>query len=339
MNKLTKVGLSALCGSLASMSSANAGELNVTGTAQATYTSIGHSVTGNPIGMTSAVSFIGEGELDNGWNVKMTIGGNDAGAYSATYIIITLPGMGDVRIDQGASGTGIARYDDNTPSVYEEADGAGISAGIDKVLGVNTGTTIEVTPTDAMPAGLTAHFAYSKDADGGNVSDKTAGGVTGALGSGWDITLEATSDVTGIDGLTIWGGISEVSQRTDQSCISGDAEEMTVGIKYATGGFTLGYQISEEDTGRTGSGAVTKYDNDAYGITFAVNDDLSIGYNHYESDGAGNAADMEASSLQLSYSMGGATINIAEASMDNAKYQTAAANDRDATTIAVSLAF
>ena len=37
--------------------------------------------------------------------------------------------------------------------------------------------------------------------------------------------------------------------------------------------------------------------------------------------------------------MGGATINIAEASMDNAKYQTAAANDRDATTIAVSLAF
>jgi len=154
--------------------------------------------------------------------------------------------------------------------------------------------------------------------------------------SGWDITLEATSDITGIDGLTIWGGISEVDQRTDQSCISGDAEEMTVGIKYATGGFTFGYQISEEDTGRTG---VTQYDNTAYGITFAVNDDLSIGYNHYESDGSGNAADVEATAVQLSYSMGGATINIAEASMDNAKYQTAAANDRDATTIAVSLAF
>ena len=56
-------------------------------------------------------------------------------------------------------------------------------------------------------------------------------------------------------------------------------------------GSHLGYQVSEEETGRTG---VTKYDNTAYGITFAVNDDLSIGYNHYESDGTGNAADVEA---------------------------------------------
>ena len=118
--------------------------------------------------------------------------------------------------------------------------------------------------------------------------------ITSHRDSGWDITLEATSDVTGIDGLTIWGGISEVSQRVDQTCISGDAKKKTtVGIKYATGGFTLGYQWSEEDTGR--ATGVTKYDNNAYGITFAVNDDLSIGYNHYESDGAGNAADVEAS--------------------------------------------
>ena len=172
MNKLSKLGVSALCGSLAAISAANAGDLTATGGATVTYLSEEGAVTGNPIGMTSAVSFIGEGELDNGWNVKLTIGGNDAGAYSASNVVITLPGMGDVRIDQGASGTGIARMDDMTPSVYEEADGAGISAGIDKTLGVNSGTTIEVTPSEAMPDGLTARFAYSKDADGGNVNDK-----------------------------------------------------------------------------------------------------------------------------------------------------------------------
>ena len=31
------------------------------------------TVTGNPIGMASAVSFAGSGELDNGWNVAISI--------------------------------------------------------------------------------------------------------------------------------------------------------------------------------------------------------------------------------------------------------------------------
>ena len=66
-------------------------------------------------------------------------------------------------------------------------------AGIDKTLGVNSGTTIEVTPSEMMPDGLTA-FAYSKDADGGNVNDKSAGGVTGALRKRMGFTLEAGSD-------------------------------------------------------------------------------------------------------------------------------------------------
>jgi outer membrane protein OmpU len=184
---------------------------------------------------------------------------------------------------------------------------------------------------------LTARILWSPNTAGSGSNDKGYSGDDAShRGAGWDLTLTATSDMTGIDGLTVWGGISEVDQRVDQTCISGDAEEMTVGIKYATGGFTFGYQVSEEDTGRTG---VTQYDNDAYGITFAINDDLSIGYNHYESDGSGNDADLEADAIQISYTMGGATINIAEASADNMKYQTGAAHDRNATTVAVSLAF
>ena len=38
MNKLTKVGVSALCGSLAAVASANAGTMSVSGTADATWT-------------------------------------------------------------------------------------------------------------------------------------------------------------------------------------------------------------------------------------------------------------------------------------------------------------
>ena len=66
MNKLTKVGLSALCGSLATVASAQAGSLGVKGGATATWSSNQGDTTGNPIGMNSAVTFTGSGELDNG---------------------------------------------------------------------------------------------------------------------------------------------------------------------------------------------------------------------------------------------------------------------------------
>jgi hypothetical protein len=287
--------------------------------------------------MASAVSFKGSGELDNGWGVALTIAGNDAGAYSASNIKITLPGMGDVIINQGDSGTGIARMDDMTPSVWEEADGAGISAGIDKTLGVNSGTTIEVTPTEVLPAGLTARFAYSKDADGGNVNDKSAGGQSGAIGSGWDVTVELGSDLTGVDGLTLYGGISEYEQFQNAASITGDGSERTMGIKYAMGSFTAGYQISDEETGE---GNTTDYENTMYSVTFNVNDDLSIGYNHVESDEKGQGKDSaEAESFQAAYTMGGATFRIAEVDIDNRNYGSSAAADVSGHVLSLGLSF
>ena len=336
MNKLSKLGVSALCGSLAAVSAANAGDLTATGGAHLTYLSQEAATTGNPIGMASAVSFIGEGELDNGWNVKLTIVGNDAGAYSASNINITLPGMGSVVINQGNSGTGIARMDDMTPSVWEEADGAGISGGIDKVLGVNSGTTIEVTPSEVMPAGLTARFAYSKDADGGNVNDKAAGGASGALASGWDATVVASSDLTGVDGLTLYAGMSEIEQFQNGSAINGDKSELTYGFKYAAGGFTFGAQMSDEETGQT---SVTDYENTMYSVTFNVNDNLSIGYNHVESDQVdGSTVTTEADSIQAAYTMGGATLRIAEVNIENPLYDGTAA-DKDGHVLSLGLAF
>jgi len=80
MNKLTKVGCSALCGSLAAISAANAGDLTVTGAAHLTWTSIENDTTGNPIGMQSNLTFKGSGELDNGWTWGLTIAGADGGA-------------------------------------------------------------------------------------------------------------------------------------------------------------------------------------------------------------------------------------------------------------------
>jgi len=337
MNKLTKVGVSALCGSLAAISTAHTGDLSATGGATVTYMSSHDAVTGNPIGMTSAVTFTGTGELDNGWGVTIAIADGDGGAYSNTYITITLPGMGDVRVDQGVSGTGIQRLDDITPTVWEEADGAGLSATINKISGVSAGGNIEITPTEMMPAGLTARVAISQDSDSGQVNDKTVGGTSGPLGAGWDLTLEATEDLHGVAGLTVYGGMSEVDQATTAGTENGDKEETVFGIKYAAGSFSVGYQITDEDTGKTNT---TGYENTSYGITFNVNDDLSIGYNHTESDESGQGKETaEADSIQASYTMGGATISIAEVDVENQAYSSAATADVGATVIALSLAF
>ena len=49
--------------------------------------------------------------------------------------------------------------------------------------------------------------------------------------------------------------------------------------------------------------------------------------------------ELEASSVQIAYSMGGVSIRLADASIDNQNYTTGAANQRDATTLSVALAF
>ena len=98
---------------------------------------------------------------------------------------------------------------------------------------------------------------------------------------GYDVTIEASGDATP-EGLTLYGGFSKVDQHQNSTAISDDISEWTAGVKYAVGSFTLGYQYSEEDNGRAST--TTGYDNTGYGIVFAINDDLSISYNNYESD-------------------------------------------------------
>jgi len=336
MNKLNKIGISALCGSLAAFSAAQAGDLTVSGGADLTWMTKDDRVTGNPLGIGSNFSFAGAGELDNGWTVDLSIAHTNVGGYSNASVTIGVPGIGDIKFNQGGSGTGIDRYDDNTPTVWEEADGAGQSAGINSVAGGSAGASIEVTPS-VMPDGLAVNLAYTADADGGSsINDKTTGGESTYADSGWDIAVSATEDLHGVAGLTLYGGISEVTQNTHYAAVNGNRDEDVWGIKYAMGSFTVGYQQSKEDTGLT---AAASYENTAYGITFSVNDDLSIGYGHVESDKSGTANDPEADSIQASYTMGGATFSIAEVDVENSGYTSAASADQSATIISLGLAF
>jgi len=337
MNKLTKIGASALCGSLAAMSAASAGDLSVTGGVDMSWISLPKESTGNPIGIGSNLTFSGSGELDNGWTVALSVADGNLAAYSNTNVTVTIPGVGDIRIDQGVSATGIDRMDDMTPNVWEEAYGAGLGSGIDTVSGVSGGTNIEYTP-DMTPDGITARFSWSPDASGSNAGDKASAQSSGGVkGSGYSATIEASGDATP-DGLTLYGGVARVDVFQNSTTYNDDADEYTAGIKYAVGSFTLGYQYSKEENGRATT--ATKYENNGYGVTFAINDDLSIGYNSYKSEQTSTTnVEVEASSVQIAYSAGGVSIRLADQTVDNLKYSTAAANQRDATTVSVALAF
>jgi outer membrane protein OmpU len=337
MNKLSKIGASALCGSLAAISAANAGDLTVTGGVDMSWINKSDQVTGNPIGMGSNLTFSGSGELDNGWSVALSVANANANAYSNTNVTVGIPALGDIRIDQGVSATGIDRIDDVTPNVWEEAYGTGLSAGIVTPAGGSAGTGIEWTP-NMTPDGSTIRLHYSPNAGGSNAGDKGSSGVqTSSAMSSFDATLQITSAMSGVDGLTLDLGMANVEQNTAVSTISDDKEERTVAVTYAMGSWTAGYQWQEVDLG-TSSGAL-KYTNDGYGVTFNVNDDLSIGFNHFDSE-QDNTTDVEttAESIQIAYTMGGASIRLADAKVKNPNYSTAAA-DLEALTLSVSLAF
>ena len=140
MNKITKLGVTALCGSLAAVSSANAGSLSAAGGIDMTWISMTGDNTGNPIGIGSNYTLSGDGELDNGWAVGIDILMTNANAVSNTNVDVTIPGLGALIISMGVSGSGIDRMDDMTPNVWEEAYASGLSTGIQTVYGGSGGS-------------------------------------------------------------------------------------------------------------------------------------------------------------------------------------------------------
>ena len=343
MNKLTKIGVSALCGSLASISAANAGTMEVLGGATATWSSNEGTVTGNPIGMVSGVTFKGSGELDNGTTFTLTLTGADQAGYSSGSINMEVPGLGGIKINQASGGTGIDRYDDMMPTAWEETNGTSLGTGLQTVAGVGTSMNVEWNVSgDMLPDGMSLQIAAAPVRNGGVVNDKTGSGDSGGVGGGYDITVAHNALM---DGLNVFAGMSTIEQPAGSSAGSstdGDRSQYVLGATYAIGSVTLGYAQSRDNLQGNGNGAASYYENTMFGVSFSVNDNLSLSYGNHKSDKASNnnsSVELEAESFQLAYTMGGMSVKVAESSVDNGSYTSGSAQDRDGTTIALSLAF
>jgi len=348
MNKLTKVGLSALCGSLAAVSSANAGEMTVTGGVDMSWLSLGGGVatTGNPIGIGSNLTFKGSGELDNGWTFDLTVAMLNQDAYSNTNVTLTMGGLGSLDFNQGNSANGIDAMDDKMPTAWEEPWGMGLGTGVQLVSGIGTQSNVQYTSPTIL--GITLVGAVAPDMGAGNTDDKGTATGGASTGAGYDATININPSFGTeiLSGLDLFVGAHYTDAHNETKNLNNRYEGVG-GITFDIGPLSLGYATSGISTGSQVGTDADYYKNHMYGIAFNVNDDLSISYgNHSSRRGlvsgdlpSEGAIDMDMTSYQVAYTMGGATFRFAESEVDNGSYQDTVAYDKEARVMSVSLAF
>ena len=337
MNNLKKIGVSALAGSLVAVA-ANAGELSVSGSANLTYTnedlsnsaSTPSNSTGNPFGSASDLSFNGSGDV-NGMTVSF-FAAIDAGggSYASNSFSVDMGDMGKIKFDQGVGGNGIESIDDKSPTAWEES-WDGIAAGD----GMHTTASQNVFAYSNTVAGFGISAAWDTEIDDSRTSD----GSTGAPGTSIDgsNTSFAITNATLVDGLNFGVGYGETDVK-DGTTTSTDIETVIGYANYTVGPVTLGYTQGETSGGAKGH---DMHQMEAYGIVFAVNENLSVSYNNHEVTYAKTAGNVDQSSdkdgIAIAYSMGGASVKIQNNTTDGSS--TANTYQEDRTEVNLSLAF
>ncbi len=325
---------------LFAVSTANAGELTVTGSMEATYQSEPEKTTGNPLGMDRELKFAGSTELDNGITVSVMQDTGDSLTYGNSQISFGNVG-GLATIYVGSDSDPLDAIDDVTPSAYEEANGSG--SGTYNDIGtlaaqMGIGTKFDVPVLGAV------NFKYYPKIDGAKMLTRSFWRHKFFSRSGSSLSIKTNLGdlpVVGsfLDGFTLTSGASEHDENTTAN--TDDAFEATVALTGSLGGFKLGYQEKYRNDGQTTEAGQHKFYRDTvYGLAYAINDELSISYNRYESDRHSHSdvnEPQETDAINIGYTVGGMTIGFQDASTDNANYVLDAKDDTR--TLGVSVAF
>ena len=177
MNKLKKIGLTALGTSLVA-SSAIAADASLTGNVGYTWSSeeVGTSTT-DGIGYEADFNMSVSGEMDNGWTATGSLLLTESATLSSSWTSLTMGSLGTVIVGNGYGGVGQA-FDDVTPKAYEENhDGMKTQTAIDSVgANMGNGSLMYFGPTiDIAGFGVQVMGAYAPEASNTAVTD---GGVS-----------------------------------------------------------------------------------------------------------------------------------------------------------------
>ena len=341
MNKLTKIGASALAGSLVAVS-ASAGELSVGGTWELTYKSDNNALSGNPFGSKSAMTFSGSGDVDGVGTASFyaAINDNNPAGYLSHEISVDMGDMGKFGFDQGVGTYGAATIDDKSPTAWEESwhNTANSSGGL-----VHTGGSGGVFGYSNTIGDFSLSVEYAPSLTTADNGDGAAGGDDTSLANGSNTNFAITNSGM-IEGLTF--GVGAGTSSYDDTSVDGmeDGSSSVAFANYTMGPATVGITLSDTSNVRSGTAVNTNTGGrevEAYGVAFAVNDNLSVSYNEhnmtYRKAGAGPDVEQESTGIAIAYTMGGATLAIQNNEQDNSS-GTAGSND-EITEVSLSLAF
>jgi outer membrane protein OmpU len=284
MNKFTKIGLTALAGSLVA-TSAFAGSLSATGAASigvSNITGTADASTGKDWSMGNSVVLAGSGELDNGMTVSMSF-------------------ELDANVD---AGTGTGPFDNHSVSISSDAmgtltfsghGGSSAQSAMDTTAaGDIWNQTLGITGVSAAAAGNDSLFYTLPE-----VMDGLA--ITASMSPGRAAQETHTSFglvYTGYDGLTLKYG------NGDSGTPTAEIESTTMFASYAIGSLTA--SVSQTEADKTGAANETV---DSFQIAYTVSDDISVTYGNETHDLTGDSTDEEVEAIGVSYTSGGMTIS------------------------------
>ena len=330
-----KAGLTALAGSLVA-TSAFAGAVTVSGTANLTYTANGGTEDtgeadeggnhdGNRWGLNKSLSFSGSGELDNGWTVSVSQTLKD-GSSTGLGMTIDMGDMGSLNYEADTSARGVGKIKDMMPTADEDVgngidvDGTGTSGGLSgTVSGGTQGFHYSKVVSDMIEVGV--GYAPKSQAGGAN------GGVSGA-GAG-ESNVSGFVKLDPMDGLEVGFGVSEANSATAAKT----DDHTTVYATYVYGNLTAGYQYSEIET----AGTTADDEQTRWGLLYAVNDEMSISYQNHNNEDSSTAVDEDATGWSVSYTSGGITLKAHRNQADDVS--NAANNESEHTEVGVTFAF
>jgi outer membrane protein OmpU len=310
MNNLKKIGLTAL-GTAMVATSAQAASLSVSGGTSIFFGGEDNSNAGNGWSMTDQIDFNASGEMDNGMTVSLYLQLDGSTApFDDRKLTIGTGDMGTLTFSGHGSSGPVGAWDDLNPSANEESWGTSIGGSVDGPTNAAIGNNsfiYDYTVSD----GIALKAAYKPSKAAAVLQSSTEVGV----------------QYTGMEGLTVSAAMGENNDAADQI-------DLTVfNIKYAMGPVTVGYQANESDRG-------TGIDEDftAYGLSYAVNDDLSISYGASSIDYSGTTKeDQDSSAVSISFTAGGVGISASHQTTDNV--QGTSTSDNSSYEINFSFAF
>ena len=324
MNKMKKIGVSALAGSLVAFSAANA-EITMSGGASVGVSS-GNETRASAYYMADSINFTLSGETDSGLTITQKIeleGGvdNQSTAIAGDWGTLTYHKHGGDSVMSG--------WDDMTPTAYEEVWAySSVSATTSTNVG-NEAMFINGVSGNALwrydsPtfSGVSIHAAYLQGGATASESDH------GTISSYTDFGIQVAPEM--VEGLSIGYAFGEIVESTT---ITND--ESTLWVKYTNGPVTVGYQSSSVD----GQTSTQDDESIAMSIAYAVTDDLSISYGVHEVDLGSSTTDQEAKGFSASYTMGGVSISVAMNEMENAAGSTGTTFDTEGYDLNVAFSF